>query len=89
MTVAVRGTEVNVALRTSDDATASALSRNAATLDHALRARGLELGELNARQHDRESRESARESRDRDRAHERERARAPRFALALAREEAA
>jgi hypothetical protein len=48
VTVAVRGSEVHVALRSHDDATAAALARNAASLDHAMRARGLELGELTA-----------------------------------------
>lgn len=43
MTVAVRGADVNVSLRTTDEGTATALARNAATLDHALRARGLDL----------------------------------------------
>ena len=42
-TVAVRGTEVNVILRANDDEVAAALARNAATLDHAMRARGLDL----------------------------------------------
>jgi len=46
VTVAVRGSEVHVALRGSDDATTAALARNAGSLDHAMRARGLELGEL-------------------------------------------
>jgi hypothetical protein len=46
VTVAVRGSEVHVALRSHDDATAAALARNAGSLDHAMRARGLELGEL-------------------------------------------
>ncbi|HET9620675.1 MAG TPA: hypothetical protein VFP84_04890 [Kofleriaceae bacterium] len=46
MTVAVRGTDIHVALRSNDDATTNALARNAASLDHAMRARGLALGEL-------------------------------------------
>jgi hypothetical protein len=54
VTVAVRGSEVHVALRSSDDATGAALARNAASLDHAMRARGLQLGELTA---DREPRD--------------------------------
>lgn len=45
-TVAVRGNDVHVALRASDDATAAALARNVGSLDHAMRARGLALGEL-------------------------------------------
>jgi len=43
VTVAVRGNEVNVALRGQDEATTAALARNAGSLDHAMRARGLEL----------------------------------------------
>lgn len=46
MTVAVRGSDIHVALRASDDATTNALARNAASLDHAMRARGLQLGQL-------------------------------------------
>jgi hypothetical protein len=46
MTVAVRGNDIHVALRSSDDATTNALTRNAASLDHAMRARGLQLGQL-------------------------------------------
>jgi hypothetical protein len=42
----MRGNDVHVALRSSDDATTAALARNAATLDHAMRARGLVLGAL-------------------------------------------
>jgi hypothetical protein len=48
VTVAVRGSDIRVALRASDDATTAALARNAASLDHAMRARGLSLGELTA-----------------------------------------
>jgi len=48
MTVAVRGSEVNVALRGNHEATAAALARNAASLDHALRARGLDLTDFSA-----------------------------------------
>jgi len=55
-TVAVRGSEVHVALRTSDDATAAALARNAGSLDHAMRSRGLDLQELTA-DRDREPRD--------------------------------
>jgi hypothetical protein len=46
VTVAVRGNEVNVALRGQDDATTAALARNAGSLDHAMRARGLDLASL-------------------------------------------
>jgi len=63
VTVAVRGNDVNVALRASDDHTAAALSRNAGALDHAMRGRGLTLAQLDA------EREPSREpSRERDRA---------------------
>jgi hypothetical protein len=62
MTVAMRGNEVNVALRTSDDHTAAALARNAGALDDAMRARGLSLGQLDA-EHDRsQHREPERQS---------------------------
>lgn len=43
VTVAVRGSEVNVGIRGGDDQTAAAIARNAASLDHAMRARGLDL----------------------------------------------
>lgn len=43
VTVAVRGTEVNATIRGGDDQTAAAIARNAASLDHALRAGGLDL----------------------------------------------
>ena len=46
MTVAVRGNDIHVALRSSDDATTNALARNAASLDDAMRARGLSLNQL-------------------------------------------
>jgi hypothetical protein len=46
VTVAMRGNDVHVALRSSDDSTTAALARNAASLDHAMRARGLALGEF-------------------------------------------
>lgn len=60
VTVAVRGNEVNVGLRASDGEVAAALARNAATLDHAMRARGLDLSSFSAerdRSHDHEDRE--------------------------------
>lgn len=70
VTVAVRGSEVNVGLRATDDQIAAALARNAATLDHALRARGLDLASFSAeRDPDREEHEHARdhaEPRERD-----------------------
>ncbi|HSS00250.1 MAG TPA: hypothetical protein VLM79_24500 [Kofleriaceae bacterium] len=57
VTVAVRGSEVHVALRSSDDDTGAALARNAASLDHAMRARGLQLGELTAEREPRDPRQ--------------------------------
>jgi len=48
VTVAMRGTDVHVTMRGSDDATTAALARNAASLDHAMRARGLARGEFTA-----------------------------------------
>lgn len=69
-TVAVRGNEVHVALRSSDDATATALARNAASLDHAMRSRGLDLQDLTAEREPRDRRPSQdaepRERRPRD-----------------------
>jgi hypothetical protein len=46
VTVAVRGSDVHVALRANDDLVSANLARNAAVLDHAMRARGLVLAEL-------------------------------------------
>jgi hypothetical protein len=48
MTVAVRGSEVNVSVRSADDSTAAALARNAASLDDAMRGRGLQLAQFDA-----------------------------------------
>jgi hypothetical protein len=48
VTLAVRGNEVNVALRGGDDHTAAALARNAGSLDHAMRTRGLDLASFAA-----------------------------------------
>lgn len=48
VTVAVRGDNVIAHIRGGDDATAAALARNAATLDTAMRARGLQLTEFQA-----------------------------------------
>lgn len=48
MTVAVRGAEVNVSMRASDDATAASLARNAASLDDAMRGRGLALAQFDS-----------------------------------------
>ncbi len=55
-TIAVRGSEVHVTLRATDEATAAALARNAGSLDHAMQGRGLQLGELTA-ERDREPRD--------------------------------
>lgn len=55
-TVAVRGSEVHVALRASDEATAAALARNAGSLDHAMRTRGLALHDLSAEREPRDQR---------------------------------
>lgn len=46
LTVAVRGSEVIAHVRGDNEATAAALARNAGVLDEALRARGLNLAEL-------------------------------------------
>jgi hypothetical protein len=43
VTVAVRGNEVNATIRGGDEQTAASIARNAASLDHALRAGGLDL----------------------------------------------
>lgn len=58
VTVAMRGSDVHVALRASDDATSAALARNAGSLDHAMRARGLVLGELTTEREPRDRRPS-------------------------------
>jgi hypothetical protein len=65
VTVAVRGSEVNVALRGGDDTTAAALARNAASLDHALRARGLDLNDFTAARDPRDDHRPARDDRER------------------------
>lgn len=46
LAVAVHGQDVRVAMRVGDDHFAASLARNAASLDHALHARGLDLAEL-------------------------------------------
>ncbi len=46
MTVAIRGNDVNVTMRASDDATAAALARNAGSLEDAMRGRGLSLAQF-------------------------------------------
>jgi hypothetical protein len=48
VTVAVRGNEVNATIRGGDEQTAAAIARNAASLDHALRAGGLELSSFSS-----------------------------------------
>ena len=48
MTVAVRGSEVNVNVRSSDDQTTAALARNAGSLDEAMRAHKLDLNSFSA-----------------------------------------
>lgn len=69
-TVAVRGNEVHVALRATDDTTAAALARNAASLDHAMTRRGLALHDMSAEREPRDQRPSQdaepRERRPRD-----------------------
>jgi len=63
VTVAVRGDEVRVAMRSNDDAVTAGLARNAGALDHALRARGMDLQDFtaerdpDARPRDRQGRE--------------------------------
>ncbi len=46
MTVAIRGNDVNVTMRASDDSTAAALARNAGSLEEAMRGRGLSLAQF-------------------------------------------
>lgn len=48
ITVAVRGDNVTAHIRGGDDTTAAAFARNAATLDTAMRARGLQLTDFQA-----------------------------------------
>jgi hypothetical protein len=48
MTVAIRGSEVNVSVRASDDSTAAALARNAGSLEEAMRGRGLQLAQFDS-----------------------------------------
>lgn len=48
VTVAVRGTEVHVGMRTNNDDLAAALARNAGVLDHAMVAKGLDLSGFTA-----------------------------------------
>ena len=67
ITVAVRGSEVNVALRGQDDATTAALARNAGSLDHAMRARGLDLASLMTGRDPDSQQRPDRDQRERDR----------------------
>jgi hypothetical protein len=48
VTVAVRGSEVHVGMRTNNDDLAAALARNAGVLDHAMLAKGLDLSGFTA-----------------------------------------
>ena len=48
MTVAIRGNDVNVTMRASDDSTAAALARNAGSLGDAMRGRGLSLAQFDS-----------------------------------------
>jgi|GEM_PF-3703846 len=48
VTVAVRGNEVNATIRGGDEQMAAAIARNAASLDHALRAGGLDLSSFSS-----------------------------------------
>ncbi|MFT3694183.1 MAG: flagellar hook-length control protein FliK [Kofleriaceae bacterium] len=48
MTVAVRGENVSVSVRSSDEGTAAALARNAGTLEDQMRTRGLALADFSA-----------------------------------------
>lgn len=68
VTVAVRGSDVNIAMRGTDDATTAALARNAGTLDHAMRGRGLDLQSFVAdQQQDRREAQRERQEQRRDR----------------------
>jgi hypothetical protein len=66
VTVAVRGNDVNVALRGGDDATTASLARNAGSLDHAMRARGLDLSEFTAEPDRRSAKQEHQEPERRD-----------------------
>jgi hypothetical protein len=48
VTVAVRGSDVHVGMRTNNDDLAAALARNAGVLDHAMLAKGLDLSGFTA-----------------------------------------
>ncbi len=69
VTVAVRGNDVNVAVRGNDELTAAALARNAGVLEHAMRARGLDLSSFSAERdhdHSKSNRDSERDPKRRD-----------------------
>jgi len=66
-TVAVRGNEIHVALRATDDNTAAALARNAASLDHAMQGRGLALADLTAEREPRDRRQPSQDAEPRER----------------------
>lgn len=65
--VAVRGSDVNVAIRGGDEQTAAALSRSAASLDHAMRGRGLDLARFSAERDPNPSGDARREPHQRER----------------------
>lgn len=74
VTVAVRGSEVNVALRGGDELTAASLARNAGVLEQALRSRGFGLAELetgpdfdDTRRRDQPARRAREDARERER----------------------
>ena len=69
VTVAVRGNEVSATVRGGDEQTAASIARNAASLDHAMRARGLDLTNFTAERelgHDRRKHEAPDRSREDD-----------------------
>jgi hypothetical protein len=65
MRIAVRGSTVNVALKSNDDATTAALARNAGSLDEAIRGRGLDMNNFTA-ERDSDRSERNRERRERE-----------------------
>ncbi|MBL0218075.1 MAG: flagellar hook-length control protein FliK [Myxococcales bacterium] len=67
VTVAVRGDSVITHVRGGDEATAAALARNAGSLDHAMRARGLQLTEFTASRDESSSERSDQPRRERER----------------------
>ncbi|MEJ7603817.1 MAG: hypothetical protein WKG01_38380 [Kofleriaceae bacterium] len=81
VTVAVRGNEVRVAMRGTDDTTVAALARNAGSLDHALRARGLDLTDFTAPDRERERADHPSRHQSQDSPPERQQPGAPGFRL--------